>query len=102
MGVPPLPHDPNQPYAYQPPVQGYTGPMPPPPQPQQVVYVQTGPMPVPAKKGMTRSGHGFNWTLILLTGGMWLPCYWGWWATVRCVQMIRNHRNRKRYFKVYD
>jgi hypothetical protein len=101
VGYPPLPRDPNDPYPPPAPQQPYTGPTAPPP-PQQVVYVQTGPMPVPAKKGMTRSGHGFNWTLILLTGGLWLPMYWGWWATVRCAQAWRNHRNRKRYFKVYD
>jgi hypothetical protein len=99
MGYPPLPNDPYQPY--QQPAQGYTGPLLPPPQPHEIRYVQTGAMPIPAKRGMSRSGHGFNWTLILLTGGLWLPMYWGWWATVRSVQMWRNHRNRKKYFKVY-
>lgn len=59
------------------------------------------PAPVRAKRGMSASGHGFNWTLTLFTCGMWLPFYWGWWATVRCWQAWRNWRNRKKHYKVY-
>lgn len=105
MGVPPQPHDPYQTQPGQPhrpvqtPAPGYPQQMPPPP--PQVVYVQTGPAPAPGRRGMTKTGHGFNWTLTIFTCGMWLPFYWGWWATVRCVQAWRNHRRRKRHNQTF-
>ncbi|WP_289009059.1 hypothetical protein [uncultured Thermomonospora sp.] len=64
----------------------------PPPPPPQVVY---------HKRGMSLAGHGFNWTLVLLTCGMWLPLYFMWWLTVRSIQVCRNLANRRRVRKHY-
>jgi len=50
---------------------------------------------------MSLAGHGFNWTLVLLTCGMWLPLYFMWWLTVRSIQVCRNLANRRRVRKHY-
>jgi hypothetical protein len=99
MGVPPLPHDPHDPFQTQPPApqQPYPGPMPPPPPQPQIVYVQ-----VPEQAGGRRqrkqvsrgkvgaSGHSVHLILTVCTCGAWAPVWFLHWLFTRSKTVTRG------------